>query len=238
METSEKVNLESGWTSYKEAFLKRVATRERDTKVDWAKVCVSKTSELSKQLTVSLQWFLNDPLSQDREHDYEFKLILVGDSGTGKLSFLQFHLTIEGKSCAILRFAVWKLNSFLTLWQDDNWTDTRITTIGVDFVRISCCWYKFIIFTESQNGGPHSKQNNQVACGEWAFSKWTSNTLIFQWDTESKWNLEKFWVFQQTIESYLGNHLCIEMPMEFYFFLISQIWDHLKMWNYGTAILD
>eukprot|EP00696_Hemimastix_kukwesjijk_P019394 gnl/Hemi2/863_TR311_c1_g1_i1.p1 gnl/Hemi2/863_TR311_c1_g1~~gnl/Hemi2/863_TR311_c1_g1_i1.p1 ORF type:complete len:198 (+),score=44.73 gnl/Hemi2/863_TR311_c1_g1_i1:87-680(+) len=40
--------------------------------------------------------------------DYLFKLLLVGDSGVGK-------------SCLLLRFA------------DDSWTDTYISTIGVDF---------------------------------------------------------------------------------------------------------
>eukprot|EP00727_Mastigamoeba_balamuthi_P010791 m51a1_g6334 putative ras-like gtp-binding protein ypt1 (210) ;mRNA; f:18603-19402 len=43
-----------------------------------------------------------------REYDYLFKILLIGDSGVGK-------------SCLLLRFA------------DDSWTDNYISTIGVDF---------------------------------------------------------------------------------------------------------
>ncbi|EEA05957.1 Ras family protein Rab-1A, putative [Cryptosporidium muris RN66] len=43
-----------------------------------------------------------------KEYDYLFKLVLIGDSGVGK-------------SCLLLRFA------------DDSFTDSYITTIGVDF---------------------------------------------------------------------------------------------------------
>ena len=68
------------------------------------------------------------------EYDYLFKLLLIGDSGVGKVRafrcsrpsplvdfYQQTLLTPSKQSCLLLRFA------------DDTYTESYISTIGVDF---------------------------------------------------------------------------------------------------------
>jgi Ras-related protein Rab-1A len=62
------------------------------------------------------------------EYDYLFKLLLIGDSGVGKVSRSnsfrteQTNLPVSRlQSCLLLRFA------------DDTYTESYISTIGVDF---------------------------------------------------------------------------------------------------------
>ncbi|MEQ2226633.1 Ras- protein Rab-1A [Ilyodon furcidens] len=64
------------------------------------------------------------------EYDYLFKLLLIGDSGVGK-------------SCLLLRFA------------DDTYTESYISTIGVDFkirtIELDGKTIKLQIFSEQRS---------------------------------------------------------------------------------------
>lgn len=57
-------------------------------------------------------------------YDYLFKLLLIGDSGVGKVRAFAFRLSRNidvVQSCLLLRFA------------EDAFTDSYLSTIGVDF---------------------------------------------------------------------------------------------------------
>lgn len=62
--------------------------------------------------------------------DYLFKLLLIGDSGVGK-SCLLLRFAVSDENANVLRKS-WRITSDLSR-QDDTFTDSYISTIGVDF---------------------------------------------------------------------------------------------------------
>ena len=131
---------------------------------------------------VGLLSILEDELTfllLDCYSDYLFKLLLIGDSGVGK-------------SCLLLRFAVssiifyhlcsipdvkkWISNHFpLLLFQDDTYTESYISTIGVDFVSakimtfyslnsVQIVNFCLVCYTENQNDWSRRENHKTANC--------------------------------------------------------------------------
>ncbi|XP_034446155.1 ras-related protein ORAB-1 isoform X1 [Hippoglossus hippoglossus] len=110
------------------------------------------------------------------EYDYLFKLLLIGDSGVGK-------------SCLLLRFA------------DDTYTESYISTIGVDFkIRTIELDGKTIKLQIVRDAGSPGRELISSATW-WLCLCMTSSALFYQWDTAGQ---ERF----RTITSsyYRGAH--------------------------------
>ncbi|XP_069385713.1 ras-related protein ORAB-1 isoform X1 [Paralichthys olivaceus] len=110
------------------------------------------------------------------EYDYLFKLLLIGDSGVGK-------------SCLLLRFA------------DDTYTESYISTIGVDFkIRTIELDGKTIKLQIVRDAGSPGRELISSAT-RWLCLFLTGSALFYQWDTAGQ---ERF----RTITSsyYRGAH--------------------------------
>eukprot|EP01054_Gregarina_sp_Poly1_P011427 Gregarina_sp_Poly_1__11426@NODE_976_length_5498_cov_252_990794_g689_i0_p4_GENE_NODE_976_length_5498_cov_252_990794_g689_i0NODE_976_length_5498_cov_252_990794_g689_i0_p4_ORF_typecomplete_len142_score9_96Ras/PF00071_22/2_4e54Roc/PF08477_13/6e28Arf/PF00025_21/6_9e21SRPRB/PF09439_10/1_4e09Gtr1_RagA/PF04670_12/5e09MMR_HSR1/PF01926_23/3_7e06GTP_EFTU/PF00009_27/4_3e05Septin/PF00735_18/0_00014AIG1/PF04548_16/0_00029RsgA_GTPase/PF03193_16/0_15RsgA_GTPase/PF03193_16/6_9e02RsgA_GTPase/PF03193_16/32AAA_22/P len=112
------------------------------------------------------------------EYDYLFKLLLIGDSGVGK-------------SCLLLRFA------------DDNYTESYISTIGVDFkIRT--------IELESKT----VKLQIWDTAGQERFRTITSSYyrgaqgIIVVYDVTDRDSFDHVRQWMQEIERYAGNDVC------------------------------
>ena len=82
---------------------------------------------LTYWITIRTYWIMAPGSStKQRDYDYLFKLVLIGDSGVGK-------------SCLLLRFAV-------SAWSSIKYTGGVVIVLLVSFAYLFCSWFDLLLF--------------------------------------------------------------------------------------------